>query len=99
MDELEKKKSKPRVDLLPGKALMAAGRVMSMGEAKHGQESWRKYPPEVFIAALGRHYAAITSGEFIDRESGECHMAHIICNAMFLTDFFERGIIKIKTDD
>jgi hypothetical protein len=39
-----------------------------------------------------RHLEAHRSGELIDPESGRIHMAHILCNAAFLTYFTQKEL-------
>lgn len=81
---LNEKLSKPRMDLLPGGALMSVAKVLTMGAAKHGERSWMNYPEHSYIAAIGRHYASVLDGEMIDKESGETHFAHIAASCLFL---------------
>jgi hypothetical protein len=83
-ERIEEKLSKPQMNLIPGSSLLSVARVLGMGAVKHGPYSWKSYPPESYIGAIGRHYAAILDGEVIDEESGETHYAHIACSAMFL---------------
>jgi len=55
-------------------------RVWNMGISKYGLGNWLK--GQVLSTALDsvfRHATAIMNGEFIDEESGEPHVGHLIC--------------------
>ena len=82
--ELDNKKTKPAMHLLPGAALLSVARILGHGPKPHGKYSWRKYPSDVFVAAIGRHLAKLLDGEIVDPEFGETHYAHIACSALFL---------------
>lgn len=77
------------VDLLVPEFLEGIARVMTMGAKKYGSENWKKGISEEsfrrrILAALYRHLLAYHKGEIYDKESGENHLLHITCNAMFL---------------
>ena len=82
-DSMEAKAQKSRIDLIPGEALLAAGRVLAFGAKKHGESSWKEYAPDIYLAAAMRHLAALQKGELEDPETGESHWAHVLCNAAF----------------
>ena len=88
---------KPRLSLIAPEALLALGRVLTYGAAKYRPHNWRGGMPWSEIAdALLRHVTAFLGGEDRDPESGELHMAHALCNAMFLVAYQVRGA---GTDD
>jgi hypothetical protein len=55
---------------------------------KYAPDGWRTVPDAKarYTAALGRHFNAWRSGEEIDPESGLPHLAHVLCNAVFLVE-------------
>lgn len=61
----------------PGEA-----RVLKHGADKYGRRNFRDTPINVttYVAALRRHVNAWASGEDIDPDSGEHHLAHIRAN-------------------
>jgi len=95
---------KPRPELLPVDALNAVIEVLTYGARKYatatesGDDNWRK-PGFSWRRLLGssmRHLLAFMRGEDIDPESGLSHLAHLTCNALFMT---EHHIKKLGTDD
>lgn len=82
---------KVRADLLPGQALLVVAKVLTLGAAKYGADNWRKVDNvDRYEAALMRHTLQWLAGETVDKDSGESHLAHVICNAMFLMEL--RGV-------
>lgn len=80
---------KPRMDLLPPKALLAVGRVLTKGAEKYPDHGWRKAEAEGqkrIAAAIIRHTLAALDGEEQDPESTESHWAHVAANALFLAE-------------
>ena len=82
------KEKKQRWDLFPIYIVAEATEIMQFGAIKYGEENWRKPMPRRRIrwyAAIMRHlFAYIFLNEHIDPESGKSHLAHILCNLMFL---------------
>lgn len=81
---------KPRLDLLPPKAVMALGEVMTYGAAKYGADNWQGVASERYTAALLRHLMAYMDGEETDAESGLPHLWHVLTNAAFAVAITER---------
>lgn len=75
---------KTRLDLLPPKAIVALGEVLTYGAYKYADNSWQEVEPHRYEAALLRHLMAYKMGEKLDVESGLSHLAHVLCNAAFL---------------
>ena len=77
---------KLRWDLLPWGALVPVARVLDFGARKYAEENWRHVRPfrKRYKAALLRHVLAYANGEELDRETGESHLAHATCCALFL---------------
>lgn len=60
-------------------------RVMKLGKGRYGFENWKKpFDKTRLRNALMRHAVADMKGEYIDKDSGEPHISHIVCNAMFI---------------
>lgn len=88
---------KPRYDLLPVASIREVVRVLTKGSEKYDDHNWRKG----FIwsrpyAAAQRHLNAWWDGENLDVEWGISHLAHAICNLLFLLEF---ELTKTGTDD
>lgn len=82
-------KDKTRYDLLPMSLITEAADVLTFGAQKYGVNNWRQPMPDRrgrWFSALLRHLFAYQSGEKIDPESGKSHLAHVVCNAMFLKE-------------
>lgn len=84
---------KPMMSLLPPNAALAVGRVLTMGAKKYAPDNWRlvENGHQRYLDASLRHLFAYISGQKLDPESGENHMAHVICCAMFILDAAESG--------
>lgn len=80
---------KARMELLPLAALEEVAKVMTFGANKYADNGWKGLPEATnrYTGALLRHLTAIQRGELNDPESGLPHIAHVACNAMFLTHF------------
>lgn len=72
---------KSRPDLLPSKAVLAAGRVLAFGLSKHPDEKWKTLSVEDHVAAALRHIYQHQDGP--DEETGESHLTHALCRIAF----------------
>ncbi len=80
---------KARYDLIPPFAQEQYARVLTRGATKYGDRNWEKGMPwSKILASLERHLYAIKRGEDYDPETGELHSAHVMCNAAFLTEYY-----------
>lgn len=91
MSEVGKKydSGKPRFDLVPLKGLKETAEVLSIGAAKYPAPwNWMYVDKaqERYYAALLRHIFAWKSGETLDPETGKHHLAHAMCNVMFILE-------------
>lgn len=70
------------------KGLGAAARVATFGAGKYGPENWRLVSDAKrrYTNAAFRHLVAWHRGEANDPETGESHLAHAICNLLFLSE-------------
>lgn len=81
---------KTRHDLVPAFAQEQYARVLTHGAIKYGDKNWKNGMPwTTVIASLTRHLLAFESGEDYDKETGELHTAHIMCNAAFATEYYK----------
>jgi hypothetical protein len=78
---------KAPLHLIPPPALLAVAGVMGLGAKKYGPYNWREHAvsASVYQAAAMRHLLAWWSGEDLDPESGQSHLAHAMaCCAIVL---------------
>lgn len=81
---------KPRFDLVNPWAHEQMVKVLTAGSKKYAERNWEKGLNWTgVIASLKRHLSAIESGEDFDKETGELHIAHVACNAHFLTAYYK----------
>ena len=81
---------KPRYDLVHTWAHEQMVNVLTKGARKYADRNWEMGMAwSNVIASLKRHLAAIENGEDHDKETGELHAAHIVCNAHFLTAYYK----------
>ena len=85
--------------LVPPVAKEAAARVLALGASKYGPWNWRKTDVcrSTYISAIHRHLDAWQSGETIDPESGESHIAHVLATCCILLDADSVGNLKDDT--
>ena len=76
------------------RALQGVIRVLTFGAQKYEAHSWRKVENgiERYRDALDRHLAEIDlhGPGSRDAESGELHIHHVACNALFLAELMEK---------
>lgn len=61
-------------------------------ECLSGAHNWRNgFVWSRLVASSFRHLAAIAKGEFVDQESGEFHVFHLLCCAAFLAEHMTEG--------
>lgn len=71
---------KPRIGLVPLRAMWEIGKVMTDGAKKYSEFNWKgglKYS-RLYDAAL-RHIIQFIEGEDVDPESGLHHLGHAAC--------------------
>ena len=89
---------KPRMSLIDADAMEGLAKVLTFGAEKYDAHNWRKglFYSNLLDSML-RHVAAIQRGEDYDLESGQLHVDHIMCNAMFLSHYQHTG--RTELDD
>ena len=77
--------NKPRMDLLPPKAILETAKVLSFGAEKYDPENWRLLDnlQSRYTAGALRHIFAHMDGEKDDPESNISHLAHALCCLLF----------------
>ena len=79
---------KPMWRLLPFRELREVVDTLTFGVKKYAVDNWKKVtPPERYIDAAFRHFTSWIEGEKIDPETGKSHLAHAVCNLLFLMWF------------
>ena len=76
---------KPKMNLLPPKAIMEVAKVLTFGAEKYGAENWKELEDlqNRYTAGALRHIFAHMDGEKLDPETGLSHMAHALCCLLF----------------
>lgn len=79
---------KLRYDLLPPFAIEKVVKILTFGAEKYAPDNWKHVDhwKERYTAALMRHLEAYRKGESVDPESGESHLAHLLCCGIFLLE-------------
>lgn len=77
--------TKPRMYLLPPKALVEVSNVLTFGAEKYDEDNWRKLDnlQNRYSGGALRHIFAHLDGETLDEDSGHSHLAHAICCLLF----------------
>lgn len=91
---LKEDKGKPRVELIPPKAIIELAKVLTYGANKYKPNSWQNVTQgkDVHYASALRHLLAWKDGEALDKESGLPHLSHAFSNIMFL--MYHEEVIK-----
>jgi hypothetical protein len=73
-------------ELLPMDCVEEVVKILTFGSVKYGPENWKELENanDRYYAALMRHLVANRKGEVLDEESGLSHLAHAMCNIVFL---------------
>ena len=87
-DFVKKDSGKLQWSLMPFEELRDVVKVLMHGAEKYSPDNWKKCDNVVrYKDALMRHVIAYVSGEEIDSEFGLSHLAHAVCNCLFLMWF------------
>lgn len=82
---------KERAELLCPVALTGVSAVLTFGAKKYADHNWAKGMAwGKVIGSMLRHTFKFMGGEDVDSESGLPHVDHIMCNAMFLSNYYRR---------
>ena len=77
--------AKPKMNLLPPKAIVEISKVLTFGAEKYDAENWRKLDDlqNRYTAGALRHIFAHMDGEELDPETNLSHLAHAMCCLLF----------------
>ena len=77
--------AKPKMNLLPPKAILEVAKVLTFGAEKYDAENWRKLDDlqNRYTAGALRHIFAHMDGEELDPETNLSHLAHALCCLLF----------------
>jgi len=79
---------KPPLSLIPRRGLYEVARVMGYGAQKYERDNWRKgFPWTDLLSAADRHIWAFLEGETNDQETGYSHLAHAVCELLFVMEY------------
>jgi hypothetical protein len=91
IEEVEEQMAELKVDhtFLPLDALDEVSRVLMHGAQKHGHWNWVHNPCDWtnLLAKAERHIFAFQKGDDLDPSSGRSHIAHAICDLLFLQSY------------
>lgn len=101
-DRSEGKKNdegKARWDLIDLGFVQEGVDVLTFGAEQYGENNWQEVEnaENRYFAALMRHLVAYRNGETQDPDTGMSHLAHALCNLMFLRHFEklnEDGVVE-----
>ena len=90
---IRKNEGKLRWGLLPFHAFTEVVEVLEFGMRKYAKDNWKLLDAETAAESFLRHMVKWQMGEEFDPESGLSHLAHMMCNGMFMLYFreMERG--------
>lgn len=92
MGFLKNDKGKLQWSLLPFQELSETVQVLMNGAEKYSRDNWKKCDnTDRYKDALVRHIVSYISGEKNDPEDNCSHLAHAICNCLFLQYFDNKG--------
>ena len=76
---------KPKMNLLPPKAIVEISKVLTFGAEKYDAENWRKLDDlqNRYTAGALRHIFAHMDGEELDPETSLSHLAHAMWCLLF----------------
>lgn len=87
-DFIKDDEDKLKWTLLPFEQMTEVIEVLMNGAKKYSIDNWKKCPYETrYKDALLRHVISYVKGDKIDSEDKKSHLAHAICNCLFLMYF------------
>jgi len=83
---------KPDLSLIPYEALEEVARALMFGEKTYGRWNWKKGMKfSRLISATMRHIGQFNKGEDNASDTNLSHLAHAICNLMFMLYFIKNN--------
>ena len=90
---------KLRWDLLPIECVEDVVKILTFGAKKYADNNWKLIEnSDRYYAALLRHLTEWRKGNLVDDDSGLPHMAHVMCNVVFLMWFEQNGKLKNQSE-
>lgn len=93
--------AKPPLALIPPAAQEACARVLEHGAAKYGSYNWRvragSHALMTYLHAMKRHIDRVIDGEWVDPESGQPHIGHVMAGASIVLDAKAFGSLVVDT--
>ena len=85
---------KTRWRLLPWDQLKEVAEILTFGAKKYKEDNWKHVADaeKRYTDATLRHFTTWLQGEKVDPESGRSHLAHAVCNLLFLMWFDKKGV-------
>jgi hypothetical protein len=78
------------MELIPPEALFELAKVLDLGAKKYGRNNWRNgFQWSRLYGATQRHLNHWFAGEDNDPEANISHLAHAMCNLVFLLTFIK----------
>ena len=86
---------KLRLELLDNAMMHPTAIVLAHGAEKYGVRNWRKVGinASTYIGAIRRHVDAMADGQWLDEDSGQPHLAHVVANCDVMLDAEEQGMM------
>lgn len=76
---------KLKYSIFPDSVLRDIIKIMMFGAKKYGMDNWKLCEDNTrYYDALRRHLDDWRNEDYYDKESGEPHLAHALCNLVFL---------------
>lgn len=75
---------KPDWTLMPWRELEQVLEILEFGAKKYSRDNWQHVEPDRYKKAAMRHMVSYLKGDLVDEESGKPHLAHLMCNILFL---------------
>lgn len=99
LDFIKADSGKLEWSLMPFNELEDVAKILQFGAKKYSVDNWKKCDNwKRYEDAAMRHLVAYIKGEHTDPESGKSHMAHLICNALFLMWHDNQAAEQTKED-
>ena len=91
------KEGKPDWTLLPFVPIEEVVQVLTLGAKKYSRDNWMNVSQLDYEAAAMRHMSKHMQGIELDKESGQSHLSHAICNMLFVMEL--KRLKNISQDD
>ena len=90
MEGLRYNEGKNRLDLIPPKPILGLGEVLTKGANKYLPRNWENGMPwSTVLASAKRHLSKFEEGEDYDDETNLLHIDHLLCNIVFLSEYYQ----------